>query len=130
MKLEQILRKFTAVMAVIGLLLISMPTLAEALAVPELPSCCNSIYCPMRHQNAHAPRGICNMQTHAAGNDCSMQACNMPANSAVGTALFVLVVPVTISSQTIAEPAPLLASLFFPFHLQNPSIPPPRALQS
>ncbi|MGH9680640.1 MAG: hypothetical protein ACRD4Y_11880, partial [Candidatus Acidiferrales bacterium] len=63
-----------------------------------------------------------------SGSDCSMQACNMPSNSAVDTALFVLVAPASISYRSIEEPAPLLEPLFFAPPLSIPSIPPPRAL--
>ena len=52
MDFRQIARKIQAVAALVALLLASIPALAESLAAPDLPACCNTVYCPMHHRQA------------------------------------------------------------------------------
>jgi hypothetical protein len=127
------LRKFLAILALSALLLATLPALEESLLASELPACCNTMYCPLHHRQTRdlqRDKSNCDAQSHSAGNDCSMRACDTPPNPAVGTALFVLVAPMAIPYRTNAEPAPIQISGFFPFHLNLPSTPPPRTLPS
>ena len=130
---RDLLRKSLAVLSLSALLLASVPALAESISPTNLPACCNSIYCPMRHHRSGTPQqdnSICGMLGHTAQNDCSMQACDMSLNPAVGIALYVLVAPAAISYRAITEPAPIQISEFFSSHLNLPSTPPPRTLPS
>ena len=125
------IRKLFAILALSSLLLASLPALAESLSASALPACCTADYCPLHHRQARdldRDRNLCGAAGQQAGNDCSMRACDMPANPAVGTALFVLAAPVTVSHQIHAEPAPIQAWEFAPFHLNLPLTPPPRTL--
>lgn len=123
------LRKLLAIVSLSGLLLASVPALAESLSAPNLPSCCNSIYCPMRHhQSGNQDMPQCNMPGHSLQNDCSTHACDMAQNPAVGTPLFVLMAPVALAQSEGAEPAPIQGSPFFAYHLNLPLTPPPRTL--
>lgn len=130
---RKMLRKFLAILSLAALVLAALPTLAESFSASNLPACCNTMYCPMRHRqsgNLQQDKSICGALGHAAGNDCSMRACDMSSNPMVGTALFTLVAPVAIAYRTNTEPAPIQVSDFFPFHLNLPSTPPPRTLPS
>lgn len=125
------IRKISAILALSSLLLASLPALAESLSASALPACCTAAYCPLHHRQARdldRDKNLCGAAGQRTGEDCSMRACDMPANPAVGTALFVLAAPVTISYQTHAEPAPIQVSEFIPFHLNLPLTPPPRTL--
>jgi len=133
MKFGPIARKLQAVLALGALLLSSIPALADSLASPDLPPCCTTTYCPLHHRSAQdmqRDKGKCDTQGHSAGNECSMRACDMAPNPAVGTALFVLTAPMSISYRANVEPAPAVASVFFPFYLNLPTTPPPRTLPS
>lgn len=130
---RQMLRKFLAILSLTALILAALPALAESFSASNLPACCNTMYCPLHHRqggNLQQDKSICGALGNAAGNDCSMRACDMTPNPAVGTALFVLATPMAIAYRTSAEPAPIQVSDFFPFHLNLPSTPPPRTLPS
>ena len=62
--------------------------------------------------------------------DCLMRACDHAPNQAVGTALFTLAAPITISYEATVQAAPLLLSSFVPFVDSLPPTPPPRILPS
>ena len=127
------IRKIFAILALSSLLLASLPALAESVSASGLPACCNTVFCPLHHRQTRdleRDKCICGTQGQGAGNDCSMRACDTPANPALGTALFVLAAPMAISYQTSAEPAPIRVAGFIPFHLNLPSTPPPRTLPS
>ena len=133
MKIRQISRKLQAILALLALLVASVPTLAESLSASDLPACCNTSYCPLHHRQGvtfQQDKTDCGAHGQAAGNDCSMRACDAAPNPAVGTALFVLVTPIAIVYRSSAEPAPILVSRFFPVSLNIPSTPPPRTLPS
>jgi hypothetical protein len=133
MKHGEIARKLQAIAALIALLLGGVPTLADSLSTPDLSSCCTTLYCPLHHRQAEdlqRDKSICDTQGHSAENDCSMRACDSAPNPAVGSALFVLAAPMSISYRPIAEPVLALDSEFFPFHLNLPTTPPPRTLPS
>jgi hypothetical protein len=126
-------RKLMAVIALFALLLTSVPALAESLSASELQACCNTAYCPLHHhkvQDLRKDKSHCDAQGHAAGNDCSMRACDTSPSPAVGNALYVLTVPAAIAYRASSEPAPMCVSLFLPVHLNLPSTPPPRTLPS
>jgi hypothetical protein len=133
MKIRQISRKLLAILALLALLVASVPALAESLSAPDLPACCNTAYCPLHHrQGVTFQQGTsdCGAHGQSAGNDCSMRACDVAPKPAVGTALFVLVAPIAIVYRISAEPAPILVSRFFPAPLNLPSTPPPRTFPS
>jgi hypothetical protein len=133
MQLRQIMRKFLAAAALLALLLAGVPTLADAFSPPDLPACCNSIYCPMHHRQAsdsQKHKGNCAAMCNFNGNDCSMSACDMSPNPVAQLAPFVLASPMAIRNQAIEEPAPALAPGFVFSHLRGPSIPPPRTFPS
>ena len=133
MNIGQIARKLQAFAALFALLLSAAPLLAASLSAQDLSACCATSYCPVHHRQARdlqKDKNNCDAQGHSAGNDCSMRACEMAPNPAVGTTLLVLAAPPAISHRVIAEPAPALISAFFPFHLNLPTTPPPRTLPS
>jgi hypothetical protein len=133
MKVGQIARKLQAIAALVALLMAGIPALADSLATPDMSACCTTSYCPLHHRNTkdlQKDKSICDTQGHSTENDCSMRACDMAPNPAVGTALFVLGAPMSISYRPVAEPVPALFSEFFPFHLNLPTTPPPRTLPS
>ena len=127
------LRKILAILSLSALLLASVPALAESFAASGFPACCNTTYCPLHHRQARdldRDKSLCGASGQAAQNDCSMRACDMPPNPAVGTPLFVFVTLPAIAYHVEAGRAPLAASLFFAIHLNLPSTPPPRTLPS
>jgi len=133
MKFGQITRKLQAILGLAALLLTGMPALAESLSSPDLSSCCTTSYCPLHHrtiQDLQRDKNKCDTQGQSAGNQCSMRACDMASNPAVGTALFVLSAPMSIPYRATAELAPAAASVFFPFYLNLPTTPPPRTIPS
>ncbi len=72
----------------------------------------------------------CDTAGHPARTDCSMRACDATPNQALGTALFTLAPPLTISYETTVQAAPLSLSSFVPFVVSLPSTPPPRTFPS
>jgi hypothetical protein len=131
MKFGQFARKLQAIAALLALFIATVPALADSLSSPDLSACCTTSYCPVHHRKAQdlqRDKNKCDTQISSADNDCSMRACDTAPTPAVGTALFVLAAPMSISYRAIAEPAPILISEFFPFHLNSPSTPPPRML--
>jgi hypothetical protein len=133
MRLRQVARKLQAVAALIGLLVATVPLLAESLSASSLPACCNTVYCPVHHHQAHqlqADKSICDSQGSFAGNDCAMRACDTAPNPAVGTLPFVLTAPLAMRGPAIAEPARVQAPRFFPLVVSIPLTPPPRTLPS
>ena len=133
MNSSQIARKLQAFAALFALLLSAAPLLAASLSALDLSACCTTSYCPVHHRQARdlqKDKNNCDAQGRSAGNDCALRACDTPPNPAVATALLVLMAPPAISYRVVAEPAPVLVSAFFPFHLNLPTTPPPRTLPS
>jgi hypothetical protein len=133
MRPQQIMRKLVAVAALLALLLAGVPTLADAFSSPDLPPCCNSIYCPMRHHRAGGQQkqmSNCAAECNSKGNGCSMNVCDMSPTPILGIAPFVLAVPMAVHNHAIAEPAPAFVPGFVFFPLRVPSIPPPRTFPS
>ncbi len=132
-KLLQALRKLATVAALLALFLPALSTLAESLAAADLPPCCNSIYCPMRHRQAN---GAQNSEVQCGGmgtpsqSGSSVRACDNTTNPAVGTAELVLVTPIILRGPAPAGATFRSAAMFFPFVASNPSTPPPRTLPS
>jgi hypothetical protein len=130
---RKMLRKILAILSLSALLLASVPALAESFAASDLPACCNTAYCPLRHRQArdlNRDKMLCGAAGQMTQNECSMRACDMAPNPAVGTPLFVLAAPPAIAYRVETVRAPLATSLFFSTHLNLPSTPPPRALPS
>jgi hypothetical protein len=125
------IRKIFAILALTSLLLAGVPALAESLSASHLPNCCTTAFCPLHHRQARdleRDKNLCDSAGHHAGDNCSLRACDTPANPVMGTVVFVLSAPAAIPVQTHAESAPVQASSFFPYALNLPSTPPPRAL--
>src|SRR5271170_827608 len=115
MRLRQIARKVQAIAAVVALLATCAAGLAESLPASGLPSCCNTIYCPLHQRQAREQqrdKALCDSQGKSAGNDCSMRACDVTPSPAVGTAPFVLVAPLAMRVPASAEPARIQAPQF------------------
>jgi hypothetical protein len=133
MKIRQNSRKLLAILALLTLVVTSVPALAESLSASDMPACCNTGYCPLHHRQGvgfQQDKSECGGHGQSAGSGCSMRDCGAAPKPAVGTALYMLVAPVAIMYQTSAEPAPILVSRFFPVPLNNPSTPPPRMFPS
>jgi hypothetical protein len=133
MNLKDIPRKLLAVAALLALLAASTPALAESLSASDSPACCNTTYCPVHHRQGRdiqKDKRNCDTAGHPARNDCSMRACDATPTQAVGTALFTLAAPITISYEATVQATPLSLSSFVPFVVSLPSTPPPRLLPS
>lgn len=131
--MRETLRKLAAIAALVGLLLPGVSALAETISATDLPACCNTAYCPMRHRqgrNLQEDKSNCDAMGMAGHNNYSMRACDSAPNPIVGSAAFVLVTPVALRGPAIAEAASALASLFFPNVATIPPIPPPRTFPS
>jgi hypothetical protein len=127
--LRQALRKFVAIAALLALLLPGVPGLAETLAAPNLPACCNTVYCPLHHRqmsDLQRDKSNCDAGGLPGLNDCSMRACDAATAPVVSAAAFVLVTPVALRGPAAAEAAPILTSRFFPPVVSIPLTPPPR----
>lgn len=127
----QLLRHVAAVVAIVALLLPGVAALAETLSASDLPACCNTVYCPLHHrqmQNLGRDKSLCDTTRSSAQDGCSMRACDSPSRPAVGTAVFLLPLPVALRSPAIVEAAPVLVSRFFPNVAAIPLTPPPRTL--
>ena len=134
MSLQDIPRKLLAVAALLALLSASTPALADSLSASDSPACCNTAYCPVHHrQNRDMQKDKSNCDTaagHPARTDCSIRACDASPSQAVGTGLFTLAAPITISYQATVQAAPLSMPSFVPFVVSLPSTPPPRTFLS
>ena len=131
--MRETLRKLAAIAALLALLLPGVSALAETLSAADLPACCNTAYCPVHHRqgrNLQEDKSNCDAKGIPGHNNCSMRACDSAPNPIVGTAEFVLVTPVALRGPAIAEAAPALASLFFPYVATIPLTPPPRTFLS
>jgi hypothetical protein len=133
MNLKDIPRKLLAVAALLALLAASTPALADSLSASDSSACCNTAYCPVHHRQSRdmqKDKSNCDSAGHPARTDCSMRACDAPPNQAVGTTLFTLAPPITISYEATVQAAPLPLSSFVPFVFSLPSTPPPRTFLS
>jgi hypothetical protein len=131
--MRKMARRLLAYVALFGMLLASVPALADSFSASELSACCNTLYCPLHHrqsQDLQKDKSICDLQGHSKGNDCSMRACDTAPSPVVEIAPFVLVAPLAIGYQSELESAPVPAPNFFPFNVSIPSTPPPRVLPS
>lgn len=131
--MDGIPRKIAAIAALLAMLLPGLSTLAETLSAANLPACCNTTYCPLHHHDSRSlqkDKSDCNAKGVPVQQDCSMRACDTPQTPAVGTSLFVLTVPVSLTAPAAAEPSVSTAALFSPFAFAVPLTPPPRMLAS
>jgi hypothetical protein len=131
--LQKAVRKLAALVALLALLLPGVSALAETISAADSLACCNTAYCPLHHRqgrNLQEDKSNCDAMGIPGHNNCSMRACDSAPNPLVGTAAFVLVTPVALRGPAIAEAAPALASLFFPYVATVPLIPPPRSFPS
>ena len=129
--MRSVLRKIAAMAALLAMLVPGFSTLAETLSAADLPACCNTTYCPLHHRDSRSlqkDKSNCNSMGVPGQKDCSMRACDTPQAPAVGTPLFVLTAPVSLSAPTGAEPAISRAALSTPFIFAVPLTPPPRFL--
>ena len=97
--------------------------LAESLSAADLPACCNTIYCPLHHRqmsDLQRDKSNCDAMGIPGQNDCSMRACDAAPNPIVGTAAFVLVVPVALRGPAVAEAAPAPVSRVLPLRCHDP----------
>ena len=133
MFLRQVTRKLAAVAALFALLVANVPALADSLSVSSLPACCNTVYCPLHRGQSHdfqKDKSNCDPMGNPVRNDSSMRACDTAPGPVVGTAPYVLPAPFAMLGPASSEPARIQASQFFPFVVNIPLTPPPRALQS
>jgi hypothetical protein len=132
--LRGFVRKFVAIAALLALLLPCVSALAGTLSAASLPACCNSVYCPLHHNQGHGLQGgksDCGGMGVPGKNGCSMRSCDAAPNpTIVGTAAFLLVAPYAIHVLTFAEAAPNASSQFLPYVVMVPAPPPPRTLLS
>ncbi len=127
------MRKLAAMAALLALLLPGVSAWAETSSADDSPACCNTAYCPLHHRqgrNLQEDKSNCDAAGMAGHNNCSMRACDAAPNPMVGAAAFVLVTPVALRGPAIAEAAPALASVSFPYVATIPPIPPPRTFPS
>jgi hypothetical protein len=133
MKLRQTAKRFLVAASLFALLTASVPELAQSLSESNLPTCCNSIYCPMHRYQAseqQTDKSDCDSHGNSAGNDCSMRACETVPKPVVGTAPFVLVAPRAVRYQASTEPLRIQATRFVPIIVSIPLTPPPRTIPS
>lgn len=133
MKLIDVPRKLLAVAVLLALLAATTPALAESLTASDLPACCNTAFCPLHHSQGgdmQKDKSDCDGHGKAGAANCSMRACDPALNQAVGTALFTLAAPITISYEATVQAAPLSLSSLVPYVASLPSTPPPRTSQS
>ena len=129
MILRQVARKFLAVAALMGLLVATVPALAESLSASSSPPCCNTIYCPVHHRQPHQlqkDKSVCDSQGNSAGNDCSMRACDTAPNPVVGTSPFVLMAPLAMRGSCERRARPNSDAPILSFHRKysvNPASP-------
>ena len=126
-------RKIAAILALLAMLLPGLSTLAETLSAATLPACCNTAYCPVHHRQYHdlqKDKKNCDSMGMPGQRDCSMRACDAPQAPAVGTPLFVLTAPVTLSAPAVSQAAVSTAAPFVRFVFAVPLTPPPRVLAS
>jgi hypothetical protein len=127
------LRKFAATASLCALLLPVAFAVAGSLSASDLPPCCNTSYCPLHHRDTSSlqrDRKNCDTAGSPAKRDCSMRACDAVAHPAVGSALYLLVTPLTVLG---LSPAECTFSFIFPSipHLSPfPLTPPPRSFLS
>jgi hypothetical protein len=127
--LREFPRKLGAIAALLALLLPSVFGLAETLSAADLPACCNTAYCPLHHRqmsDLQKDKSNCDATGSAGQKNCSMRACDAAPPPIVGTAVFILAVPLALHGPAVAEAAPELASRFFPYDAAIPVTPPPR----
>ena len=132
-KLQEFIRKFAVIAALLALLLPGVSALAETISAGNLPACCNTVYCPLHHRqmtDLQRDKTNCGVTGATGQHDCSMRACDAAPNPAVGTAQFVLVTPVALRRPSVAEAILLLAAQISPSVFTIPSTPPPRTLLS
>ena len=128
-----ILRKTAAIAAVLAMLSPGFSMLAETLSAAVLPTCCNTTYCPLHHRDSRSlqkDKSDCNAKGIPALQDCSMRACDSAQAPAVGTPLFVLTAPLTLTAPAAAEPAVSTVAPSSPFVFLVPLTPPPRFVAS
>jgi hypothetical protein len=127
------MRKIAATVAFLALLVPSVAPLAESLSASELPSCCNTSYCPLHHRDAgdlQRDRKNCDTAGTPDRKACSMRACDSVGHPAVGPALYILVSPISVRELPWSEGAFFSKFLAFPYVADFPLTPPPRTFLS
>ena len=132
-KLQMVIRKLAAILAVIALLLPGVSALAESISAADLPACCNSAYCPLHHRQMSGTQkgnALCGAMGAPGGHDCSMRSCGGSTNPVLGTVLFELVTPVSLRAPAPAEAASAAIFQNFQSVTSIPLTPPPQSLLS
>ena len=127
--MPETVRKLAALVALVALLLPGVSALAGNLAAADLPSCCNTSYCPVHHQQSRdlqKDKSNCDTNGMPGRNDCSMRACDAPPNLAMGSSVFVLVTPVALRRPAVVKATIISVTQFSPFVSATPITPPPR----
>jgi hypothetical protein len=127
--LRETLYKLAALAAIVALLLPGVSAVAETLSAADLPACCNTSYCPVHHRqgrNLQKDKSNCDATGMPGDNDCSMRACDAAPNPAVGSAVFVLVMPVALRGPAVVKATVIPVTQFSPFVSATPITPPPR----
>jgi hypothetical protein len=133
MGIRKILRKLVAGTALLALLAASTPALADSLSLANPAACCNTVYCPLHHNQARSVKreqSNCDLAGNPAEKSSSMRACDDSPHQVTGTSPFTLAAPVAIFQEPAVQPAPIFMAAFFPSVCSNPTTPPPRALLS
>ena len=114
----------------LALLTASTPALAEALAGPNTPACCNTSMCPLHHHQDHSAQGMSDCAGKSQGAGSSMRACDPSPDQALELAPYMPIAPITIIREMAKQSAAISLSFFFPIVVNLPSTPPPRTLPS
>jgi hypothetical protein len=132
-ELRIVMRKLGAIAALLALLLPGVSVFADTFSAADLPACCNTVYCPLHHRqmsDLQRDKSNCDATGVPGHKDCSMRACDAAPNPIVGTAAFILAIPVALRGPAMAEAAPAPAPQFFPYVATVPVAPPPRTFLS
>jgi len=131
MRLRNILRRLLAVTVLLALLAASTPVLADALSTANPAACCNTVYCPLHHNQSRSMKrdqSNCDLAGSPAEQGSSMRACDTSPHQATGIAPLTLAPPIAVFQEPTVQPAPISLAAFLPLVAGDPTTPPPRAL--
>ena len=128
-QLQEAIRKFASIAALLALLLPGVSSLAETLSAADLPACCNTAYCPLHHRqmsDLQRDKSNCGAMGGPGQKKCAMRACDAAPSPAVATNVFVVRTPLALRAPAAAEAAPAMAPSLFATVSAIPLTPPPR----